>query len=74
MINVELVHNNEFSCDNENTYDNAKNTITFDCENLIIKTFHDGENKMSILFEINPQLIKEIRMLMDIIEEEFKDV
>jgi len=73
MIYSTITHYNEccfIGNDDDSFHESTKNTITFDSEALIIqaeKTGGEGE-LCTIMFQLSPQLIKELKNIISTIE------
>ena len=64
MINTELIHYEQFTIIGEKEYDDCKTNITFDCDNLIITSCQDNQELCSILIDLTPRLINELKALI----------
>jgi hypothetical protein len=80
MISLEITQFNQYAhfgnADiEENVKDECTNTITFDCENLIISARNGRapvSDECAIMFELTPTFIKELGLLIEAIRSEYE--
>ena len=69
MINASVKNYHQATFVGEKLHKDCKTEITFDCENLIIRSFDDNETELStMLIMIDSALVRDLKALICAIE------
>lgn len=69
MISTMIIKVNEYcSIGDDKDHHGCVHTIKFDPENLIISSKNSEQELCSILFEITPDLVKELKAFVNVLE------